>query len=200
MQTPLDITFRHLDRSSAVVSLIEARAKKLESFHDNIIGCHVIIERPHRHETSGNPYRVVVELSVGGTGPIVITEQPGKHELGESLQVVVQNAFEGAERSLKKLVQRQREDVKQHDEDLAVVVKKFAQEGYGFLRTPDGEELYFHQNSVLHDDFERVSVGTIVRYTAEMGEKGPQATSVQIKDKPGARPKPDDLTGPPSLD
>jgi cold shock CspA family protein len=38
---------------------------------------------------------------------------------------------------------------------------------------------------VLHDDFERLSVGTEVRFNPQQGEQGPQASSVQIVAKPG---------------
>jgi cold shock CspA family protein len=40
--------------------------------------------------------------------------------------------------------------------------------------------VYFHRNSVLHGDFERLSVGTEVRFSPEEGEKGLQASSVQV--------------------
>jgi len=44
-----------------------------------------------------------------------------------------------------------------------------------------------HKNAVLHGDFDCVEIGTGVRFEEEMGEKGPQASTVQIIDKPGAR-------------
>jgi len=43
-----------------------------------------------------------------------------------------------------------------------------------------------HRNSVLHDDFERLEVGTGVRCFPRECEKGPQTSTVQIIDKPGA--------------
>ena len=67
-----------------------------------------------------------------------------------------------------------------------MVEKLFADEGYGFIRTLDGaRQFYFHRNSVLHDDFGRLSVGTEVRFNPQAGEEGPQASSVQIVAKPG---------------
>jgi hypothetical protein len=39
----------------------------------------------------------------------------------------------------------------------------------------------------LHDDFERLEIGTGVRYFPSEGEQGPQASTVQIVDKPGSR-------------
>ena len=58
------------------------------------------------------------------------------------------------------------------------VAKFVAGEGYGFIETADGRKVYFHRNSVLDDAFEHLTVGSEVRFVEEMGEKGPQATSV----------------------
>jgi cold shock CspA family protein len=44
--------------------------------------------------------------------------------------------------------------------------------------------VYFHRNSVLHDDFERLAIGTEVRFTPQDGDDGPRASSVQIVAKP----------------
>ncbi len=66
-----------------------------------------------------------------------------------------------------------------------MVVRLFREEGYGFLRALDGREIYFHRNAVLNDDFDRLVVGAGVRFDEGLGEEGPQASTVQIVDKPG---------------
>ena len=48
-----------------------------------------------------------------------------------------------------------------------------------------GREVYYHRNAVLQDDFERMEIGTGVRFVASQGEKGPQASTVRFVDKPG---------------
>jgi cold shock CspA family protein len=58
---------------------------------------------------------------------------------------------------------------------------------FGFLETSDGREIYFHRNSVL-DGFEHLSVGSRVSFAEEMGEKGPQASTVRLLGKHGLRP------------
>lgn len=189
MQVPLEVTFRHLDKSPAVEELIRKRVEKLEQFRHNIINCRVLVERPHQHESSGSPYRVLLTLGVPPVKDVIIDTRPGQHELGESLQTIVNRTFDSAERRLKKLTERQRGDVKadaQRD-NLALVRRKFEEGGYGFLESLDGEEVYFHEHSVLHDDFERLEIGTLVRFEAELGKEGLQASSVQIVDKPGVR-------------
>jgi cold shock CspA family protein len=61
-----------------------------------------------------------------------------------------------------------------------VVVRLFPQEGYGFLQAPDGREIYFHEKSVLKGAFGRLKVGDEVRYAEELGEEGPQASTVAV--------------------
>jgi len=85
------------------------------------------------------------------------------------------------------MVEQQRGDEKPPHEPRALVVRLFPNARYGFLKTPDGREIYFHRNSVLHDDFERLAIGTEVRFDEEEGDKGPQASSVQVVNKPGIR-------------
>ena len=118
---------------------------------------------------------------------LVVKREPSKGDMHDPLGIVIKHAFTSAARQLRKLVELQRGTVKTHPDQqvTAVVHKLFPQEGYGFLRTVDTQdEVYFHRNSVLHDDFNRLAIGMGVRYVAEDGEKGLQATSVQIVDTP----------------
>lgn len=55
----------------------------------------------------------------------------------------------------------------------------FPDEGYGFLRTLEGAEVYFNKNSVLHDAFNRLTIGSRVAFSEELGEKGVQASTVR---------------------
>ena len=58
---------------------------------------------------------------------------------------------------------------------------------FGFLESSDGQEVYFHRNSVLDDAFSRLAVGTRVTFAEEVGEKGPQASTVTLLGKHGLR-------------
>jgi cold shock CspA family protein len=60
-------------------------------------------------------------------------------------------------------------------------------EAYGFIRSLDGREIYFHKNSMPAGEFGRLEIGTGVRWVEEEGEKGPQASALRIVDKPGSR-------------
>jgi len=114
----------------------------------------------------------------------VVGEKKTREEILPSL---IRRSFDSARRELEKVVDRQRGDIKQHPskQDQAVVEEIFPEKDYGFLQALDGQRLYFHKNSVLHKHWDRLTPGTIVRYVAEVGEKGLQATTVDLVNKPG---------------
>lgn len=188
MEIPLQLSFRDIPpaRQSELEERVRTRAVKLERFCDHITSCRVAVERPNQHQESGNAFRVRIDITVPPGHEIVVRKEPGDNDLHSDLLTVVNGAFEAAERQLKELVERQRGAVKTHEEPRALVVRVFRDEGYGFLKTMDGRDIYFHANAVLDGDFGRLELGTQVRFAETMGEMGPQATTVQIVDKPGA--------------
>ena len=79
------------------------------------------------------------------------------------------------------LAQRASGKVKLHEVDAHGRVSKIsAEEDFGFIATPDGREIYFHRNSVIDNAFDRLSVGSEVRFAEELGEKGAQASTVYL--------------------
>jgi|SRR5579863_442503 len=175
MRLPLQIAVRNMSLSESVETDIRKKAAWLESFSDQIIGCRVTVEAPHRHHHKGPLYNVRVDLTVPGTELVI------KREPNEDVYVALRDAFDAARRQLEDFVQRQRGATKTHEAPLrALVSKLFEEDGYGFLETPDGLEIYFHRNSVLDGGFDRLKIGTEVRFVEEAGEKGPQASTVSI--------------------
>lgn len=189
MQVPLEISFREIEKNEALEALINDEAAKLEKICDYLISCRIAVEKPHEHQRSGSPYRVRIKVTLPPGHEIVAVRESGESDMHEPLHTVLRNAFEAVQRQLKKVTAQQRGEVKTHlQQEMAAVVYKLArEEGYGFLKTLDGREIYFHRNSVLNDDFDRLEIGTGVRFFEEEGEKGAQASSVQIVDKPGVR-------------
>jgi cold shock CspA family protein/ribosome-associated translation inhibitor RaiA len=188
-QIPLEISFRGVEKTKAIEELIRRKAGKLERICNYITSARVAVESSQEHQRSGSPYRVRIYVSVPPGHELVVKREESEGHMHEELPTVVRDVFDAAERQLKELVERQRGEVKSHPEQerVALVDKLFAEEDYGFLKTMDGRVLYFHRNSVLSDDFDRLEIGTGVRYVEAMGDKGPQASTVQIVDKPGAR-------------
>jgi len=120
---------------------------------------------------------------------VVVNYETKGTRVAQSLPAVLRAAFSAARRQLQKLGDLQRSDVKTHPEQeaSALVARLFPEDDYGFLRTLDGREIYFHRRAVLNGDFLRLEVGTGVRYDEEEGDKGPQASTVEIVNKPGVR-------------
>ncbi len=189
MQVPLEISYNNVEKTQSIDDLIHQESDHLEKICDYITSCRVAVEKPQEHQQSGNPYRVRIDITLPPGQEIIVDRNLGKDAMHADLDTVVRESFGRAERQLKKLMAKQRDDVKTHpaQEANGVIQKLFLKEGYGFIQTVEGREVYFHQNSVLNSDFNRLEIGTGVHYFEEMGEKGAQAGNVQIVDKPGSR-------------
>lgn len=185
MELPLEISFRNLPHSEEIKALLAERARKLDEFCDHIISCRVAVEKTQKHQEKGNPFRVRIELTVPPRHDIVIKREPSKGDMHESLETVIRKAFDSLEVKLGRLVDQQEGRIKEHPHKQAnaLVGKLYPQEGYGFLESIDGREIYFHKNSVANNAFERLKKGTGVHYVETEGEKGPQASTVKIIDQ-----------------
>lgn len=183
MQVPLQVTFRDMEPSAAVEARVREEAAELEQFHDRITRCRVVVEMPHRHQHQGRLFAVRLDLSVPGR-ELVIGREPAEGHAHEDVYVAIRDAFAAATRQLQDLARRQRGQTKEHEPLAEGRVARILHElGYGFIETVDRREVYFHRNSVLEGDFDRLEIGTAVRFAEELGEKGPQATTVHIHGK-----------------
>jgi len=193
MEVPLEITFRDSERTEALEQLIRDEASRLERFHDRITSCHIVVERPQEHLSSGREWRVRLDITIPAGNEIVVRKEAGKGDMHEQLTTVIRDSFDVAERQLKELHDRQQRHVKQNaiSESVGIVTKLLREEGYGFITDPSEQEIYFHKNAVLNG-FDRLTEGTAVWYNAELGENGLQATAVRREDKPGRRRERDD--------
>jgi cold shock CspA family protein/ribosome-associated translation inhibitor RaiA len=192
VEVPLEMSFRNVEKTAHLDDLIRNQAAKLEKFHSHITSCRVAVEQPHEHQRSGNPYRVRLEVRVPPGHDLIVDSRPKHHGLHDPLDRVLTDTFKAMERQLKELARRQRLDVKHHDVPAAFVIRLFKEAGYGFIKTLEGREIYFQRAATLHNDWDRLEIGTQVRFEEAMGEMGPQATTVHIIDKPGHRvPEPE---------
>lgn len=51
--------------------------------------------------------------------------------------------------------------------------------GFGFIRSADGQEIFFHRSSLQSLNFDALKEGENVEFDMERGEKGPRATAVR---------------------
>jgi ribosomal subunit interface protein len=186
MQVAAEIIFNGVDRSAWVENYVAERLEHLEKFSREITRCHVTLTREQSSQRKGNRYSVMVEVRVPKQHDLAVKKQKQIRDMNTQLPAVINDAFGAIETQLKRTIARRRHDEKVHDgQPHGMVEKIFADEGYGFIRAlEDDRQFYFHANSVLHDDFARITVGAEVRFVAEQGEDGPQATSVQVVARP----------------
>src|ERR671918_639744 len=179
MQVPLNVTFRNVGKSDAIEDLIQKQATKLERVCDHIVSCRIAVEKPQEHQRSGNPFRVRIDVTVPPEHEIIVTREAGEGDLHEELSTVIRDAFAAMRRQLRKLVEKQRRDVKAHPEQEVggFIVRLFPEEGYGFIKSLNGREIYFHKNSLLGNGFDHLNIGTGVQWVEEQGDKGPQAST-----------------------
>jgi cold shock CspA family protein/ribosome-associated translation inhibitor RaiA len=179
MQLPLQISFRHMGHSPAIEALVREKAAHLDTYADHIMGCRVVVEPAGKHHQYGNLYEVRIDLTVPGE-ELAVTREPGAHTAYRDIHVAIRDAVDSARRRLEDYARRRRGAVKALETaPHARVTKLFPEEGYGFLQTPDGREIYFHRHSVLHEGFDRLRIGTEVAFVEEAGKKGPQASTVR---------------------
>jgi cold shock CspA family protein/ribosome-associated translation inhibitor RaiA len=197
MILPVQVSFRNME-PDGLDEYVREQAAKLERYFQGITSCRVVVEMRGRHR-HGNAYHVRIDLGVPGK-ELVVKHEPNLYSALRDAQVekarksheagrvyrnprrAILDAFAEMRRQLQDYVRTRRGKVKAHAEGLSAgtVARLFPEEGYGFLSTADGREVYFHQDSVLNGWFSRLRVGAAVRFSEEMGDKGPQATTVHV--------------------
>lgn len=198
---PTQVTFRGLAHSETLETDIRERVAWLEQFYADIVRCRVLVEVPHRHHHDGRHFHVRIEITVPGGAPIVVTHEPSLHGSLKDVEetahhketeiegvhryarVAIHQAFDAARRRLQDFAREQRGAVKIHELPAHGEVAEISKvEGYGFIQA-DERQIYFLRASVLDDAFDGLVVGTRVAFVEEMGEKGPQASTVRVLGK-----------------
>lgn len=183
MKLPLQIVFRNLDPSDAIEAKVRERAELLERYADDVMSCRVVIEASHKHRHKGHLYHVRIDLKVPGA-EIVASREPELDHAHEDVYVAIRDAFDALRRRLEDYERRRRGDVKRHEAPPhGRVVELVPDEDFGRIETSDGRLVYFHRHSLLDADFDDLAVGTEVRFVEEMGERGPQASTVRVVGK-----------------
>lgn len=180
MQLPLQITFKNMDSSPAVEARIREEAEKLDRFYGHIMGCHVVVEAPHRHHRKGKLYRVSLDITVPPRKEIAVGQERRQDHAHEDVYVAIRDAFEAAARRLEDHARRLRGDVKAHEVPFHGRVARLFPD-HGFIEGADGQEIYFHRNSVV-GGFDSLEVDAEVRYVVAERESasGWQATTVHL--------------------
>jgi len=187
METPAQIEFEGFQASPELQAAIEKHITELESRFGRVTAGRVVVKGPGDHHQSGGQYQVSVRLALPDGREVNIGRTPKQDERYADLTFAVDNAFRRARRRLQDQARLMRGQTKQHEnQPIGTVVRIDASGEFGFLEGADGQEIYFNRNSIL-GDASKIEPGTRVSYVEEMGEKGPQASTIKVLGKHGLR-------------
>jgi ribosome-associated translation inhibitor RaiA/cold shock CspA family protein len=189
MQAPIEIAFHNIEKADWAEDAIRDHVARLEQMFDRLTTCRVRVDQRANNSNNTIPPVVRIELSVPGHRDIVVAHEPDRLQRkfqAPDLHNAINEAFRIAERRLGQFKDqlRDRTAAGRHEaanEMLGQIVEITPVQDFGFLLTASGGLLYFHRNSVLTGDFDRLEVGDRIHYVEEMGDTGPIATKVRVK-------------------
>lgn len=120
MKKGLEVTIRNVKEEIEVEELIREEIGKLEHMSDSIITGRILVEKATKHLPSDNQFSVHIQLRIPPSYDIVVKKEPSKKDVSPSVFHYVREAFDAAERQVKKIEDRrhpkQREKRKRSDE------------------------------------------------------------------------------------
>ncbi len=184
MQTALKIEFQGMEPTASVQEAIESHVADLEQRWGRLTACRVVLKGPSGHHRKGGLYEVHIRIALPDGREVNAERTPPADKRHADLTFAIDDAFRHARRQLQDQVRRVQGQVKHHEEQpIGTVVRLDPSGEFGFLEAADGQELYFHRNSVLGSGFSNLHIGARVTFAEEMGDKGSQATTVTLLGK-----------------
>ena len=114
MQLPVKLSYRGLEKSDQIDNLVLDYSERLERFCDHINRCDVAIEQTNHNHHKGNPYRCRIDVTVAPRHELVADESQMDNGTHEPLKKVIHDAFKTMEGELRRVVDKQRRDIKTH--------------------------------------------------------------------------------------
>jgi cold shock CspA family protein/ribosome-associated translation inhibitor RaiA len=131
----------------------------------------VLIGTRHHHLGA---FEVHLTVSVSGDTLTIVRQ-------GELIMPLLGEVFEALSRRLSEHSRVKQQEVKSHEKQTlhGKVSRLFPEGEYGFIEDQDGTEVYFHVNALKNGKFDKLTVGSEVKFVPEEGDKGLQAVWVQ---------------------
>jgi cold shock CspA family protein/ribosome-associated translation inhibitor RaiA len=188
MNTAPEIEFQGLKSTPQMQETIMKRLAELDGRWGRITAGRVVVKGPGQHRQSGGLYQVHIRLALPDGREVNVERTPPKDERYADLTFAINDAFNRARRQLQDEVRRMQGQTKHHETPPnGTVVRLDPSEEFGFIESSDGQEVYFHRNSVLDNGFSLLRVGTRVTFAEETGERRPQASTVRRVRNQGLR-------------
>jgi cold shock CspA family protein len=187
MQVPLEIAFHNIEHSDWAEQEVRARVADLERLYDRLTSCRIHIDQRANNSNGTIPPVVRIELGIPGRKDLVVAHEPDHLQRKfqrPDLSNAINEAFRVAERRLLDLKEQRegRSKDAHHDSEnqsLGQIAEIDPAGDFGFIITKEGGLLYFHRNSLLSGEFDRLRRGDEVRYVEDAGDTGPVASKVR---------------------
>jgi ribosomal subunit interface protein len=187
MQIPAEIAFHNIQSSDGIEDVIRDHISRLDRIYGRMTTCRVRVDQRNQNASGTIPPVVHIEISVPGKSDIVVAHEAGHLQRkfqAPDLRNAINEAFRIAEQRLAKykdkLTDRMIGETHEAAQSFVGQVAELTPEkDHGFLMTKEGGLLYFHRNSVLSGDFDKLRRGDDVTYVEEMGDTGPIASKVR---------------------
>jgi len=184
METPVEIDFQGMDATPETRAAIDKHVAVLEDRFGRVTAGRIVLRAPGGRHRTGGLYEINIHLALPDGRDVNVGRTPQNDERYADLNFALNDAFKRARRQLQDQVRKLQGHIKQHDGPPTGTVTELDSLGeFGFIETSDGREIYFHRNSVLNGDFAKLEVGARVTFAEEMGDKGPQASTVKLMSK-----------------
>lgn len=173
----LQVEGRNLDIRKTWQDKIDEERARLERHHAGFVHhLRVSIEATSSHREGGYELRIVATIP---NDTVVVKRK------GEKVVSLLVEAFNTLGLQLKEQQRRKRQSYKVQPEVASptgegVVKSIFPYESYGFIVTPQGREIYFHENALKDVSLSQLSEGDGVKFGEAQGDKGPCATWVKL--------------------
>lgn len=184
METLVQIDFQGMEPDPRVRSTIATHVHQLEERFGRITAGRVVLKGPGGRHRTGGLFEVSIRLALPEGREVNVGHTRQNDERYSDLPFAINDTFKRARRQLQDQVRKMQGDVKlSAGPGVGIVVELDPLGEFGFIETPDGREIYFHRNSVLGDGFAKLAVNSHVSYAEEIGDKGPQASTVRLLEK-----------------
>lgn len=195
MQVPVEIAFHNIDKSDWAENTIREHIARLEDIYGRLTACRVRVDQRADNANRTIPPVVRIEMGIPGRKDLVVAHEPEHLQRKfqtPDLRNAIHEAFRIAERQLSDLKDTRADHTAAagHEaahEYLGQVAEMTPERDFGFIMTKEGGLLYFHRNSMLAGEFDGLKRGQEVTYVEEVGDTGPIATKVRVKDRPRRR-------------
>ena len=177
----VQVEARNLEVRKVWQDKISDEKEKLIRHHAGLVHrLRITIEGTTHHKGGGYELSVVASIP---NDTVVVKRK------GEAVRTLLGDAFDTLGLQLKELQRKRRQSSKAPQNEAyfssgtGFIKSLFPYESYGFITKPNGQDVYFHKNSLKDITMEDLAEGDEVKFGEAEGDKGPCAAWVKAAAK-----------------